>query len=569
MGASGCLTTALRAFREGGVENSAHSLEAPHRASGGMQFVACYELRMQSIALARAYPSPRPSSLLLLRERIAGDAEPEAAPASVAPVPEPEVVGDWTRVHARLVSLGKARAVHEREVCRWLLAAQRLGVHARTGYASLAELAERVLGLKGRQTEERLRVGRALGELRLLDGALAGGELSWSAVRELTRVATRATEQAWLDWAKGRRVRQIEAAVAARKPGDGPRDRSDPSRIKHRLVFEVRGETMALFRDAQSAVRAELGGDGDDDALLYEIARRVLGGPADEGRASYQIAVSRCDDCGRSRIDAAGTSHPVDDVVAEMALCDGQQLEPGAGARIRASTTPARDAKAPAEPRNGKPHGGARHDDPHVGARHGKPHGGARHDDPQVGARHGKPHGGARHDNPHVGARHDNPHVAARDEATHTGARRPRATQTIPPATRRSVIRRDQKRCVVPGCSNHRFLDVHHLDLRSEGGGHEPGRLAVLCGAHHRAVHAGVLCIDGTAASGFVFRHGDGTPYGGDVGVVKLDLVRQAVGALERMGFKPTRARALVDDALRAGTHLDVAGLLRAALRAT
>ncbi|MEJ7735347.1 MAG: hypothetical protein WKG00_39950, partial [Polyangiaceae bacterium] len=192
--------------------------------------------------------------LLLLRERTDDDAGPKGrrAPATASPVLEPETAADWTSVHERLVSLGKARAAHEREVCRWLLAAQRLGVHARAGYASLAELSERVLGLKARQTEERLRVGRGLGDLRLLDGALAAGELPWSAVRELTRVATLETEQAWLDWAKGRSVRQIEAAVAARKPGDGPRDRSDPSRIRHRLVFEVRGETMALFRDMQS-----------------------------------------------------------------------------------------------------------------------------------------------------------------------------------------------------------------------------------------------------------------------------------------------------------------------------
>ena len=130
-------------------------------------------------------------------------------------------------------------------------------------------------------------------------------------------------------------------------------------------------------------------------------------------------------------------------------------------------------------------------------------------------------------------------------------------------------MRRDHKRCVVPGCSNHRYLDVHHLDLRSEGGGHDPERLAVLCGAHHRAVHLGLLCIDGASATGFVFRHGDGTPHGGHVGAALLDLVRQALGALENMGFKPTRARALVDDALRAGAHGDLAALLHAALRAT
>ena len=49
----------------------------------------------------------------------------------------------------------------------------------------MAMYADRMLGLNGRQTEERLRVGRALAELPVLDGALGSGELSWSAVREL------------------------------------------------------------------------------------------------------------------------------------------------------------------------------------------------------------------------------------------------------------------------------------------------------------------------------------------------------------------------------------------------
>ena len=160
--------------------------------------------------------------------------------------------------------------------------------------------------------------------------------------------------------------------------------------------------------------------------------------------------------------------------------------------------------------------------------------------------------------------------VAAVNPRPHVGAAPAgRASQTVPPATRRAVIRRDHKRCVVPGCRNHRFLDVHHVDPRAEGGGHDPHRLAVLCGGHHRAVHAGALCIDGTGAAGFVFRHADGTPYGAALSPLAVDMVREALGALEHMGFKPTRARALVDEGLRAGAPESAAALLRAALRAS
>jgi len=224
-----------------------------------------------------------------------------------------------------------------------------------------------------------------------------------------------------------------------RRPGDRPRTRPDRTLAKHRLRFDVRAETFALHRDLWATVRADLGGDPDDDAILFEIVRRALGGPGDEGRSSYQVAVIRCPDCGRADIDAAGESHPVDPAVAEMAACDAQEVGPvDAG--------------------------------------------------------------------PHVGAK--------------------RVTQTIPPAIRRLVLRRDRRRCVVPGCKNHVFLDVHHLDARAEGGGHDPERLATLCGAHHRAVHAGRLSIDGRASE----------------------------------------ARARVDAVVRAGAPDDVESFIRAAL---
>jgi hypothetical protein len=371
---------------------------------------------------------------------------------------------------------------------------ERLGVHARAGYASLREYAERMLGLKGRQTEERLRVGRALALLPALDGALASGTLCWSVVRELTRIATQDTEGEWLEWAKGRRAREVEKAVAARLPGDVPRTPADSSRVKHRLRFEVRAETIALFRGLQAQVRADMGGEIDDDALLFEIARRALGGPQDEGRASYQVAVSRCDGCRRTSIDSGGQIEPVDQAVAQMLDCDSQQL--------------------------------------------------------------GRVDGGDSATTAHVGA-----------ESSTTP--RPRATQTIPPAVRRQVMRRDRMRCIVPGCANHHWLDAHHLDPRSEGGGHDPDRVGSLCGVHHRAVHLGRLWIDGTGSSGFIVRHAGGAAYGATPNAPAIEAVAEVQSALEHLGFKPTRARSLIEAALRAGAPHDASLLLREALRAS
>ncbi|MEQ9319764.1 MAG: hypothetical protein RIF41_11440, partial [Polyangiaceae bacterium] len=149
----------------------------------------------------------------------------------------------WTVVHRRLLAIGTKRAKLERELSLWLVAAERLGVAARCGMASLFEYADRHLGLSHRQTEERLRVGKALGELAGLDQAFEQGALTFSHVRELSRVATGETEQAWLDWTLSRE-------------GDGSNESEDGERRR---------------------VREDLGHRVDDDTLLLEIARRALG----------------------------------------------------------------------------------------------------------------------------------------------------------------------------------------------------------------------------------------------------------------------------------------------------
>ncbi|MBL8619927.1 MAG: HNH endonuclease [Myxococcales bacterium] len=89
-----------------------------------------------------------------------------------------------------------------------------------------------------------------------------------------------------------------------------------------------------------------------------------------------------------------------------------------------------------------------------------------------------------------------------------------RVTKTIPPRTRRAVLRRDRGRCVVPGCRNARYVDVHHVVPRAQGGTHTPSTLSALCSAHHKAAHDGRLRVEGTAPGKLRFTHADGRPYG-------------------------------------------------------
>ena len=146
------------------------------------------------------------------------------------------------------------------------------------------------------------------------------------------------------------------------------------------------------------------------------MARAILVGPKDEGRAPYQVALMKCEDCGRAFQQAHGEDVEVPPEVLERAECDAQ----------------------------------------HLG---------------RIGHENG---------------------------SSHVGRPFERATQTIPPATRRAVMRRDRGRCRVPSCRNTVFLDVHHLWLRSEGGPNHPSNLCVLCGlcrARHKAHYADSLIM--------------------------------------------------------------------------
>jgi len=364
---------------------------------------------------------------------------------------------DWKRAHEDLKRLARTQCGLDLEIGRGLLRALRSSAHLRLGFGSFVEYGGRLLGCSPRMVTERLRVAEALETLPKIAAALEQGKLAWSAVRELTRVANPRTEQDWLRAASGRTLREVERCVAGRKLGDRPEDPSDPALRKHFLNIELSADTLATYRDAMAKVRREASEKLDDDAAFLLLARCALGGPTDEGRASYQVLLHLCPSCSRGEQEANGERIEVNDETIEMARCDGQLLD--------------------------------------------------------------------------------------EQSRTHVGTQPPkRATQTIPPAIRRAVRRRDNRCCRVPGCRHTRFVDVHHLDPRAEGGGHAPENLVTLCGAHHRALHRGEIIASGTATSA-VFRHADGTQYGGEVNPKAAETSSKLLFALRHLGFGESESR--------------------------
>lgn len=383
-------------------------------------------------------------------------------------------------VHLRLSKMAKDRAETDYEMGRWLLAGERIGAHIVLGYASYGEYIERLFGFKRTQVRERLRVAKALEELPLMAAALPAGDLCWSVVRELSRIATPETEALWIARVARCTAHQVERLVAQHERGALPTDKPTVEPPK-RVTFELSGATWALLEEAKKTLAAQHGGSVSGDVMMAALARALLDGGAarDAGQASYQIGLIVCERCQTATQRAGGDDVVVDAATVERAECDAQ-------------------------------------------------------------------------------------HLGRVDVATPG-----RATQTVPPKTRRAVSRRHGDRCAVPGCRHAAFVDIHHVDRRADGGDHDPERLVTLCGAHHAAVHEGTLVVRGTYSTGFRFEHADGVPYG-EVAAspARSALLAQVLVALVGMGWKQRDAQAMVDRAKpHVGRETTASEALRLALR--
>ena len=559
---------------------------------------------------------------------------------------------EWVQAHEALSRLCLRRAEFDADEGKWLLRAFRAATHAHLGFASFGEYVERLFGLGRRATEEKLRVATALEELPELERALRTGSLNWSTVREVTRVARAHTEREWLSAVSGKTVREVEQLVSGLAPGDRPKDPRRAERLRHVLRFEVGAETLATFREAMRLIQKRSEHRLNDDEALLSMAREILGGPREAGRASYQVVVTQCEDCRRGFQHANGELIQLDPAIVEMCDCDAQRVviapartarigvEAGAdGERLTSDGHVDGDGNgvvsnchvgervhihvdadgngvvsnchvgadgegiegivAPSAGGRGVLCGCARVDadgevsqgDALVHANSGAVKsdvrscvsGRAAGSDGQVRA-HGEAKCAA-----HVGSTDERASSAERaangdlsaarragseapDERLtgrggRKGLKRLRATRETPPAVRREVFFRDRGCCVVPGCRNATYVDLHHLELRSEGGSEDPDNLVVLCGAHHGALHRGRLRIDGKVSGGLRFRHADGTVYGFMPSPALADASAKAFAGLRGLGFSERTARVVLDRALDgAPAEASAEALLRSAI---
>jgi 5-methylcytosine-specific restriction endonuclease McrA len=309
------------------------------------------------------------------------------------------------------------------------------------------------VGLDRGAAREKVRVARALGTLPHLAGALARGELSYSKVRALTRVATPETEERLLAVGRAGTAEHVERIVRGWRRVDRITENREAARqqksralylypdedgmfvVRGRLTPEVGALLMRALEAGRETVRKQIRvedgpsiGQQQADALAL-LAETALHHGLDPGTPGerYQVVV---------HVDAA--------VLADPDQPGQSVLEEGARVPAETSRRLACDASR-------------------VVMRH--------NDDGRV---------------VEIGAR----------------------TRAIPPALRRALHHRDRG-CRFPGCGI-RFGQGHHVKHWAQGGPTTLSNLAMLCRRHHRAVHEEGFHVNRQPDGALQFRWPDG-----------------------------------------------------------
>ena len=117
-----------------------------------------------------------------------------------------------------------------------------------------------------------------------------------------------------------------------------------------------------------------------------------------------------------------------------------------------------------------------------------------------------------------------------------------RKSRIVPTAVARAVRARDNHCCTFPGCHNRRFLNCHHVEHWSNGGETSLDNLMLLCTKHHTLVHEGGFRIEKDFRDHWYFARPDGiaVPRVGYVsGMVDYPPAGRLLSAVEKQVSEP------------------------------
>lgn len=329
---------------------------------------------------------------------------------------------------------------------------------AASGNQSCAHWLNWKCGIDLGAAREKVRVAKALESTPRISAAMARGELSYSKVRALTRVATPETEELLLNIALHGTAKHVETTVRC---------------------FRRAQQAEELSREARQRSERRLSYFHDDDGSL--IIKASL--PAEIGALFVKAieaaaeAADRADVSAETSEDLSGPSSPVHENATPGERPPLAMRRADALAKVIESFL-AHGAEALS--------GGDRHQIVvHVDAETLREGGAGRceHEDgPAL---------------PVETARRfccDASVISIVEDEDGEPLNVGRKTRSIPPALRRALNARDRG-CRFPGCPNKHYVDGHHIRHWADGGETKLANLATLCRFHHRQVHEGGVGI--------------------------------------------------------------------------
>ena len=363
--------------------------------------------------------------------------------------------------------IGELAAHIHAATCRWLLLVgefdRREGWKS-WGAKSCGDWLSWRCGIAPRSAREQVRVGRRLAELPLVCEKFARGELSYSKVRAISRVATEATEDQLVTLAVHATAAQLE-----------------------RLIRAYRGVVSTQVEQANRTYAERfVEWEWDDDGSL--IVRGRL--PAEDGALLVKAL-----EAGRSQLRAK--ARPAAQAEADADADEGGSAEPRVtNADAVAHMAETMLANGIAQRNAGERYQLVLHVDPAALSEDAPDARCALEDGPAI---------------PAETARRlaCDASLVALTERDGRSLSIGRKTRAIPPAIRRALRSRDRG-CRFPGCNERRFVDAHHVDHWAHGGATKLSNLLLLCRRHHRLVHEGGFQVERRAGGPATFRRPDG-----------------------------------------------------------
>ena len=364
-------------------------------------------------------------------------------------------------------------------------------VWAVQGALSCAHWLSWACGIDTHTAREKVRVARALTELPLLSEALAKGELGYSKVRALTRIATSENEADLLDIGLHGTAQHVEKFVRLHRRAKRAEEtaRADAQHENRGLTFRHEDDgTVVLYGRFPPEMGARIL-SALDAAMAAHAAEQPAAGWDDEGSAPQDVPRGTSGEDSSSAATTTGadaraplTAHRSED--AEVLLSDVPR-----GTFIRGPSRTVRRADALAwmaermfEPGDAPAFAPDRHEIVvHVEA------------EVLADGRAGRCEIEHRTAIAAETARRlccDAGIVPVVDGPNGEPLSVGRRTRSIPPAVRRALLSRDRG-CRFPGCPATHRLHGHHVKHWANGGETSLDNLVLFCPVHHRLVHEG------------------------------------------------------------------------------